>query len=445
MSDYHDDDDDLVSLAPALEGRLWDLSDGRLADGRWMRFGGETTLLSFSASVEEFQAAMEAELSPRQSSPGVAEGGVGASRQGDFIRELREQEAMRDRQERRKSAPVVGFYAGSLTGVTAPMWEVVDESNTRHEFTSEGDAKRFKKEVLERIKVNQRYQEVRKTGAIWRQRASFKHVTGVSPSSSGDQRTPSLSGQGGAGAGAGGGGEDTGDVVDAAAKMGVEVDDEVKKAFDCYASIGVGATRQNARMDDLKNRLRDIVDGKVHGEISAQKQTLRSHVQDAVQVFAQTIEEEDAIMVCDFMNCVVEKAVKAKTSPKLPDTGNKTDIEFAKKEHELFSSKLLSFDLLKNEPVCMLGLAIKRLRPLKPRVVVVTPRSAMVAALQALRAAAGDGEGVDATHTQALKSLYPALGWVVVPDGRAVSLFTLAVHSSHHVYALYVCSIRNVT
>ena len=36
---------------------------------------------------------------------------------------------MRDRQgkDQRKSAPVVAFYAGSLTGVTAPSWEVEGE------------------------------------------------------------------------------------------------------------------------------------------------------------------------------------------------------------------------------------------------------------------------------------------------------------------------------
>ena len=37
---------------------------------------------------------------------------------------------MRDRQgkDQRKSAPVVAFFAGSLTGVTAPSWEVEDEA-----------------------------------------------------------------------------------------------------------------------------------------------------------------------------------------------------------------------------------------------------------------------------------------------------------------------------
>jgi hypothetical protein len=98
--------------------------------------------------------------------------------------------------------------------------------------------------------------------------------------------------------------------------------------------------------------------------------------------------------------------------------GAADDSEFEKKKHELFSNKLLSFDLLKNEPVCLLGVAMKKLRLLKPRVVVVTPRGEMVATLEALKAAGGAGKNnTDSSNTEVLKNLFPALGWVVVPDG----------------------------
>ena len=74
-------------------------------------------------------------------------------------------------------------------------------------------------------------------------------------------------------------------------------DEELLPVFDCFSSIAVGATRHNANLDDLERRMRNIMDGKVQGEIRRDKQSLRSHVQDAVQVFAQTIEEEDGLMV----------------------------------------------------------------------------------------------------------------------------------------------------
>jgi hypothetical protein len=153
---------------------------------------------------------------------------------------------------------IVAFFAGSLTGVTAPMWEVEDEAGKRHEFTSAGDAKRFKGEVSERARVKQRYGEMKKKAAVVSAVQSFR---GAVVSHSGDsnkqtpaaaaqqQRMPDLDRHG-----EGGGTPD--DVVADAAKLVEEEptklgqqnqkkkqefdeDGEVPMAFDCYASIGV--------------------------------------------------------------------------------------------------------------------------------------------------------------------------------------------------------------
>ena len=101
--------------------------------------------------------------------------------------------------------------------------------------------------------------------------------------------------------------------------------------------------------------------------------------------------------VCDFMNCLIENPVKVQAPAQAAGKGG--DDEYARKRHELFSSKLLSFKLLENEPVCMLGVAMKKLRPLKPRVVIVIPRAEMLAALKALKEGSCSIHAHTATHT----------------------------------------------
>ena len=188
MGEQEDDEDDFASLAPELQGRIWDLSDGRLHNGKWLRFGKEKTLLPFSASVEEYQAAMEAELQ------GPSSLRVGEVQPGDFIRQLKEEEELRDRRAQRKSAPVVAFFAGSLNGVTAPIWEVEDEKGKLHEFTSAKDAKIFQKEVREKIGVKERYSDMKK-----RVKVAAATVQSFKVAASGQQKMPESGGSGGSG------------------------------------------------------------------------------------------------------------------------------------------------------------------------------------------------------------------------------------------------------
>lgn len=396
------DDQTKVDLTevPGLAGRVWDLSDGRLRDGKWERRKDSQDpsifdLLPFSGSVEEFETAIKKELSGRlkHSDP----------QPGDFLRRLREEEEDRDEKQRKnpqdrpKSAPVVGFYAGSLTGVTAPMW-VVKKDGEEHEFGNEKDAKRFKKEVDE---LNKKV-----------------------------QATSSTSGQQGEGEPPVGNG----------AK-----EEKMPPTFDCKPSIMVAAAR-SGDLNDLRKRHRDLTVGDKRVPkftISSEKKTLLSRVHDAVQVFAQTIEEEDGIMVCDFFNCLIEKVPQARTNSQQGDSQG-DEFRFDKE----ILQEPMSFDLMKDEPVCMLGKAMKNLRPLKPRIVCVMERKEMVKSLRKLFSPDDGGEDGDEASlkkivdelnsgqqgggdpavvgeakkrtTEALKSLFPALGWVVVPDGTSM-------------------------
>lgn len=291
-----------------------DLSDGRLQDGTWKRFGEEPTLLPFGASVEEFQSAIEAELCKGELS-GRGEAPAGG-RQGEFIRQLREEEALRDRKRSSecKSAPVVAFFAGSLTGVTAPMWEVRDETGVLHEFTSEGDAKRFKREVLKKVRLKERYEEMIKE-KVTTAAAVHNHRGGVPDARNGASSPPADNGNKPPHARPNT--NPTSD-DDTSAETGNEApsksssvqpttpeakepagqeSDAVDMAFDSFAAIAVGATRAKGKFrEHLKERLRNIVDNGTF-EVRADKQSLLSKVQDAVQVFAQTIEDEDGLMV----------------------------------------------------------------------------------------------------------------------------------------------------
>ena len=63
----------------------------------------------------------------------------------------------------------------------------------------------------------------------------------------------------------------------------------------------------------------------------------------------------------------------------------------------------------------MLGMAIKQQRPLKPRVVIVVERSIMQSVLRAVTSP-------EAKTSGGLRNLYPAAGWVVVPDGTDINV-----------------------
>ena len=68
------------------------------------------------------------------------------------MRQLKRQEEYRSSMESRKAAPVVALFAGSLTGVTAPMWHAEYPSGTKEadanrkmEFGSYDDCVEYKR------------------------------------------------------------------------------------------------------------------------------------------------------------------------------------------------------------------------------------------------------------------------------------------------------------
>ena len=89
---------ELASYAPELTSRIWDISDGRLVDGMWVRMGvNDPGFEPFGGTVHEFQLALEEELGlDYEEEPGA-----------QFLRNLREQERYRDR----ANAPSLLFLA----------------------------------------------------------------------------------------------------------------------------------------------------------------------------------------------------------------------------------------------------------------------------------------------------------------------------------------------
>jgi hypothetical protein len=410
----------LSSLAPELASRIWDLSDGRLVNGMWTRFGDAPVLESFSGTVHEFQVAMEAEINlDPEEEPGI-----------QFLRQLRDTESFRDTSAKsRKSSPIVSLFGSSLPGVTRPMWILPDEEGKVHEFGSEEDANIFQIKVAEKKRLADLNEKARKTfrkakDAVTAMRMMEKFKKVSSPSAAGNPLANALNAMKQT--------TENSAVTVNSSVMEVEAEEperseseqsykdenEVQIAFDSLASIGISACRPGEIVDDrhLKRRLRDVIDNKVNSTMLPRKQFLRSQVQDALQVFAQVIEDEDAVTVCNFVGSLILKPVLINTAPE-NGTGTATkkrgatDEEFRRREREIFESKLTSFELLKDEPVCMLGLALKEMRPLRPRVIVVVERSKMELALRALIAGSQKETG------GGLKNLYPALGWVLVPDG----------------------------
>ena len=117
-------------------------------------------------------------------------------------------------------------------------------------------------------------------------------------------------------------------------------ENEVQMAFDSLASIGISACRPGEIVDDrdLKRRLRDVIDNKVNSTMLPRKQFLRSQVQDALQVFAQVIEDEDAVTVCNFVGSLILKPVLINTAPE-NGTGTATKKRGAADEKNLDDEK----------------------------------------------------------------------------------------------------------
>ena len=128
--------------------------------------------------------------------------------------------------------------------------------------------------------------------------------------------------------------------------------------FDSYASVAFRKLTDPAEpRETLRERVRllnaDLKKERHERKRSAMtrsKMTTRSQVQDAIQVFAQVIENEEGIAVCDFMNALVMKSMA-------------TDAET-----EIFGeladgvSYPLSMETMRDEPKCMLGEAVRKSR-----------------------------------------------------------------------------------
>ena len=152
----------LTELAVPLRSRIWDLTDGRLVNGEWTRYDWKPNsdlkiLEPFGGTVAEFETAMRTELDlPEREAPGV-----------QFIKMIAEHEKYRDAHRKAtKSAPVVGLFGGSLTGVTAQMWEVQDtEGRTRREFSDGRDAEAYVRKNVE-IKVTKMTNKIKAAAAF---------------------------------------------------------------------------------------------------------------------------------------------------------------------------------------------------------------------------------------------------------------------------------------
>ena len=152
----------LTELAVPLRSRIWDLTDGRLVNGEWTRYdwkpNGDLKILEpFGGTVAEFETAMRTELDlPEREAPGV-----------QFIKMIAEHEKYRDAHSNAtRSAPVVGLFGGSLTGVTAQMWEVQDtEGRTRREFSDGRDAEAYVRKNVE-IKVTKMTNKIKAAAAF---------------------------------------------------------------------------------------------------------------------------------------------------------------------------------------------------------------------------------------------------------------------------------------
>jgi hypothetical protein len=398
----------LTELAVPLRSRIWDLTDGRLVNGEWTRYDWKPNsdlkiLEPFGGTVAEFETAMRTELDlPEREAPGV-----------QFIKMIAEHEKYRDAHRKAtKSAPVVGLFGGSLVGVTAPMWEVADsEGDLRREFSTSEDAEMYVKRNVE-IKVTKVKNIIRAADAF---SSSIKEEAGggreLREGLRAAQAAAAKEAAEEAAAIGGGGGSSSSSIPMPSTRTQVRW--TMKATFDCEAAIATAASRSDAHPDqipELEARLRKIVRGDVDSELAPRKKRLRTQVQDAIQVFAQVIEDEDGICVCDFKKALITEPIGPQPAPGVAET---LEEEYERKRAAFFDEKIMNFQTLRDEPVIMLGQALRRMRPLRPRVIIVCERSTMEATLRKLREEAMRGG-------RGLRHLYPAMGWVVVPNGTNI-------------------------
>ena len=113
---------DGARIPDELASGILDISDGRLINGVWEPVvTQEERARPFGATVEEFEKAITYEVSQLESEVEAGTFPFAADPGAQFVRQLKRQEEYRSSMESRKAAPVVALFAGSLTGVTAPM------------------------------------------------------------------------------------------------------------------------------------------------------------------------------------------------------------------------------------------------------------------------------------------------------------------------------------
>ena len=146
-----------LDIPDELAARILDISDGRLINGVWEPVTTqEERSQPFGATVEEFENAINYEVSQLEAEIEAGTYPFAADPGAQFLRQLKRQEEYRSSMESRKAAPVVALFAGSLTGVTAPMWALwaPSDANRKMEFASYEDYIEYKrkKNLLKKFK-----------------------------------------------------------------------------------------------------------------------------------------------------------------------------------------------------------------------------------------------------------------------------------------------------
>ena len=418
-----------LDIPDELAARILDISDGRLINGVWEPVTTqEERSQPFGATVEEFENAINYEVSQLEAEIEAGTYPFAADPGAQFLRQLKRQEEYRSSMESRKAAPVVALFAGSLTGVTAPMWALwaPSDANRKMEFASYEDYIEYKrkKNLLKKFKG-----ATKKINILMKATAGFDQ-SGKARAERREEEGRAETKKDAAALGTGQPSSSKGTAAPpppaAAARVNeiqppasteeeeFESSEWEAAAFDSYAAVAFKKlTDPTESRETLRERVRllnaDLKKERHERKRSAMtrsKMTTRSQVQDAIQVFAQVIENEEGIAVCDFMNALVMKSMA-------------TDAET-----EIFGeladgvSYPLSMETMRDEPKCMLGEAVRKFRPTKPRVVVVVEKRYMSMAINALKKHHEDsGSG-----GSAFSNLYPALGFVVVPNGTSMSL-----------------------
>ena len=417
-----------LDIPDELAARILDISDGRLINGVWEPVTTqEERSQPFGATVEEFENAINYEVSQLEAEIEAGTYPFAADPGAQFLRQLKRQEEYRSSMESRKAAPVVALFAGSLTGVTAPMWALwaPSDANRKMEFASYEDYIEYKrkKNLLKKFKG-----ATKKINILMKATAGFDQ-SGKARAERREEEGRAETKKDAAAPGTGQPSSSKGTAAPPAAAAArvneiqppasteeeeFESSEWEAAAFDSYAAVAFKKlTDPTESRETLRERVRllnaDLKKERHERKRSAMtrsKMTTRSQVQDAIQVFAQVIENEEGIAVCDFMNALVMKSMA-------------TDAET-----EIFGeladgvSYPLSMETMRDEPKCMLGEAVRKFRPTKPRVVVVVEKRYMSMAINALKKHHEDsGSG-----GSAFSNLYPALGFVVVPNGTSMSL-----------------------